>query len=84
MNIQFNMNVNAFKKCVKHIKEHIFDDYNIEEKWFLLFLDNDNKAIIVKEHKNKFWLFSEEEPLFELGKLSEHIFEFIENKEFEK
>lgn len=78
------LNTQEFRKVVEVITAHKFKGYDLEEDWYWLF-DRDNSApIYVANFNGKYHLMIEEEVLFPLGKLSEKIHEFREEKEREK
>lgn len=77
------INYKTFKRACESIKAWQFEDYNIHEDWYLLFLDEENQSLLVIEHNNRYWLFVENEAFAPLGKLQEHICEFKEQKEYE-
>lgn len=82
---QFPYNIKDFRKACEIIKTWQFSDYDLWDKWFDLFTDDMGRVWSVQEQENnKYWLFIDENKAFPIGKLQEHIHNFIEAKEQEK
>lgn len=81
---QFPYNIKDFRKACEIIKTWQFSDYDLWDKWFDLFEDNQGRVWSAQENNGKFWLFIDENKAFPLGKLQEYIHDFIEAQEQEK
>lgn len=52
-----------FRKACEIIKTWQFSDYDLNENWFSLIYDTEDRSWAVQEHCNQYWLFIDDEAI---------------------